>query len=63
MHRPREAIKHFPDLSDIVAEKRLVKKRWQRYRKQEDKVELDRLTNLIHKKTSKKSAKLDHFGS
>ena len=48
VHRPREAIKQFPDLSDIVAEKRLVRKRWQSYRRKEDKAEFKRLTNLIH---------------
>ena len=25
---PHEAIKHFPDLSDIIAEKRQIRKRW-----------------------------------
>jgi hypothetical protein len=48
VHRPCEAIKHFLDLSDMVAEKRLVRKQWQRYRKKEHKAELNRLTNLIH---------------
>ena len=48
MGRPYEAIKHFPDLSDLIAEKRQIRKRWQRYRNYEDKVELKRLTNLVH---------------
>ena len=46
--RPHEAIKHFPDLSDLITEKRQIRKRWQRYRNYEDKVELNRLTNLVH---------------
>ena len=42
-----EAIKHFPDLRDIIAEKRQIRKQWQRYRNRVDKVELNRLTNFI----------------
>ena len=44
----REAIPYFPDLSQVIAEKRRVRKRWQKYKLREDKIELNRLTNLIH---------------
>ena len=30
VRRPHEAIQHFPDLSEIVAEKRRIRRRWQR---------------------------------
>ena len=46
-------MKFFPDLSDVVAEKRLIRKRRQRYEQKADMVKLNRLTNLIHKKNSK----------
>ena len=49
INRPNEALKHFPDLDDIIAEKHQIRKRWQRYKQREDMVELNRLTNLIHK--------------
>ena len=48
VHRPLEAIKYFPDLSDIVAEKRWIRKRWQLYRQKADKVELNKLTNMYY---------------
>ena len=48
MCRPHEAIKRFPDLSDIIAEKHEIRRHWQNYRQHVDKVELRRLTNLIH---------------
>ena len=48
--RPYEAIKHFPDLSDLVVKKRQIRKRWQRCRQRADKIELNRLTDLIHNK-------------
>ena len=47
---PHEAIQHFPDLSEIVAEERRIRRRWQRFKQFGDKVELNRLTNLIHDK-------------
>jgi len=50
VNRPHEAIKHFPDLSDLVAKKRQIRKRWQGRRQRADKIELNRLTNLIHSK-------------
>ena len=49
LNRPNEVINHFPNLSEIVAEKRRIRRRWQLYRQYEDKMELNRLTNLIHK--------------
>lgn len=39
---------HGPDLSYIIAEKCQTRKRWQRYKNRTDKVELNRLTNLIY---------------
>jgi len=50
VRRPHEAIQNFPDLSKEIAEKRQIRRRWQKYRNQEDKIELNRLTNLIHEK-------------
>ena len=50
VRRPHEAIQHFPGLSEIVAEKRSIWRRWQRYKQFGDKVELNRLTNLIQEK-------------
>jgi hypothetical protein len=50
VNRPHEAIKHFPDLSELVAKKRQIRKRFQRCRQRADKMELNRLTNLIHNK-------------
>ena len=46
--RPHEAIKQFPDLSNIIAEKRKIRKLWQMYRNRVGKVELNILTYLIH---------------
>ena len=45
---PHEAIQYFLDLSEIVAEKRRIRKRWRRYKQFGDKVELNRLTILTH---------------
>jgi hypothetical protein len=45
-------MQYFPDLSEIVAEKRRIRRRWRRYKQFEDKVKLNRLTNLIHDKIS-----------
>ena len=50
VRRPHEAIQHFPDLSEIVAEKRRIRRRWHRYKQFGDKVDLNRLINLMHDK-------------
>jgi len=49
VNRPQEALQHFPDLSDLIVEKRQARRRWQKYKQRKDKVEFNRLTNLIHK--------------
>ena len=48
VRRPHEAIQHFPDLSELVAEKCHIRRCWQWYKQYEDKIKLNRLTNLIH---------------
>ena len=48
VHMPREAIKYFPDFSNIVTEKHLVRKQWQCYRRKEDKAELNINTFKYH---------------
>ena len=40
---------HFPDLSNIVTEKRLIRGLWLRLKQHEEKVEINRLANLLHK--------------
>ena len=49
VRKAHEATQHFPDLGQLVAEKRRARKRCQKYKQMSDKVELNRLTNLIHK--------------
>ena len=44
---PHEAIRNFPYLSKGIA-KRQIRRQWQKYRNLVDKIELNRLTNLIH---------------
>jgi hypothetical protein len=60
VRRPHEAIRNFPNLGDVIAEKRQMRRRWQKYRNREDKTELNRLTNLIHDKI--KEFQLQEFG-
>ena len=43
-------MQHFPDLKEIIAKKRRIRRRQQRYKEFGDKVELYRLTNFIHDK-------------
>ena len=45
--RPHEVIQYFPDLSEIVAEKRRIRRRWQRYKQFGDKVELSMTISAI----------------
>ena len=47
VHKSRAAIKYFPVNSDIVAEKLLIRNRWHCYRQKVDKIEFNRLFNLI----------------
>jgi hypothetical protein len=47
--KPQEALQHFPDLSDLIVEKRQARRRGQKYKQSTDKAEFNRLTNLIHK--------------
>ena len=49
MSRQHGAINNFPDLSDIIAEKRRIWRRCQRYKQDDDTLELNRLINLIYK--------------
>ena len=46
--RPHEAIKHFPNFSDIIAEKRPIRNRCKRHRNCVDKVELNRIATFVH---------------